>query len=108
MDAGNLFDGISRRAGAEVFDALVATPGLRIERIVSTGQATPSGQWLDQEAEEWVVLLTGGAGLRFEGEADPRVMRPGDWLHILAHARHRVEWTDGREPTLWLAVHYSP
>ena len=34
-------------------------------------------------------------------------MRPGDHVHIPAHTRHRVEWTDGREPTVWLAIHYA-
>jgi cupin 2 domain-containing protein len=51
------------------------------------------------------VLLTGGAGLRFDRETDVRELRPGDYLHIPAHARHRVEWTHPSEPTVWLAVH---
>ena len=37
-----------------------------------------------------------------------RVLAPGDWIHIPARARHRVEWTDTAEPTLWLAVHHQP
>jgi len=31
----------------------------------------------------------------------------GDRLAIPAHVRHRVEWTDATEPTVWLAVHYK-
>ena len=82
------------------------TGNFRLERIVSAGQATPPGEWYDQDTHEWVALLTGGAGLRFEDEAEPRVLRPGDYLLIPAHRRHRVEWTDPEAPTVWLALHY--
>lgn len=78
---------------------------MRIERIVSTGQATPPGEWLDQADDEWVALLAGRAGLRVEGEAETRVLAPGDWVLLRARQRHRVEWTDAVEPTVWLAVH---
>ena len=61
---------------------------------MSAGQATPPGEWYDQDTHEWVALLSGGAGLRFEDEAEPRVLSPGDYLLIPAHRRHRVEWTD--------------
>jgi cupin 2 domain-containing protein len=108
MDAGNLFAGIVRRAEREALETLVAAPGVRVERIVSTGQATPPGEWYDQDADEWVVLLRGRAGLRFESEETARVLGPGDWVHIPAHARHRVEWTDAAEPSVWLAVHHRP
>jgi cupin 2 domain-containing protein len=53
-----------------------------------------------------VLVLTGSAGLLIEGEALPRVLRAGDYLLIPAHRRHRVEWTDGERPTVWLAVHH--
>ena len=55
-----------------------------------------------------MALLSGGAGLRFEDEAEPRVLAPGDYLLIPAHRRHRVEWTDPETPTVWLALHYEP
>jgi cupin 2 domain-containing protein len=90
---------------AERLDELVRTGGVRIERIVSTGQATPPGEWFDQAWDEWVVLLSGGAGLLLEGEAAPRELSPGDWVFLPAHQRHRVEWTTAPEPTVWLAVH---
>jgi cupin 2 domain-containing protein len=36
-----------------------------------------------------------------------RLLGPGDHVHIAAHRRHRVEWTDPVEPTLWLALHHE-
>jgi cupin 2 domain-containing protein len=34
-------------------------------------------------------------------------MKPGDWVEIPAHVRHRVESTQADPPTVWLAVHLS-
>ncbi len=106
---GNLFSWLPvAPAAAEHFDSLLEQPGLRIERLVSTGQASPPGFWYDQPEDEWVVLLSGAAGLRFAGEESIRELKPGDWLHIPAYVRHRVEWTDAATPSVWLAVHFKP
>ena len=107
VPVANLFDPISPEAAGEIFQVLLSTAHFRLERIVSTGQATPPGEWYDQETDEWVALLSGAAGLRFEDEAEPRILRPGDYLLIPAHRRHRVEWTDPPQPTVWLALHYQ-
>jgi cupin 2 domain-containing protein len=58
----NLFSGISSKLRDERIDELVASPGLRIERIVSTEHASPPGFWSDQPGSEWVVVLSGSAG----------------------------------------------
>ena len=103
---GNLLADIPPALEAEQVIALVTAPNVTIERIVSRGQASPSGFWYDQERPEWVLLVAGSAGIRFEDEATPRTLKAGDHLHIPAHARHRVEWTDAAGPTIWLAVHH--
>jgi len=103
--SGNLFAQLPASLDEESFTELVASPGARIERIVSTGHVSPPGFWYDQPAHEWVVLLRGEATLRFEDEDDARELRPGDWVWIAARRRHRVERTSGSEPTVWLAVH---
>ena len=102
----NLFSGIPGEILQEVSEILLKTPGLVLERIISGGQATPKGEWYDQETHEWVVLLSGAAGLLFEGEAQVLVLSPGDYVLIPAHCRHRVEWTDPEQQTVWLALHY--
>jgi len=86
---------------------LLSRPGLRIERIVSTGQACPPGFWYDQPQGEWVVLLQGEAKLIIEDEAAPRDLQAGDFVDLPPHCRHRVEWTDPDVPTVWLAVFYD-
>lgn len=104
---GNLFAGIDvADSPAEQFEELLSRSGFRVERIVSGGQASPPGFWYDQDVGEWVVLLSGAAELQFENEAESRRMMPGDWINIEAHRRHRVNWTDPSQPTVWLAIHY--
>jgi cupin 2 domain-containing protein len=104
--SGSLFSDLPGAGLAEErLEDLYSGPGLRIERIVSTGQSTPAGDWFDQAQDEWVVLLKGAAGLLIEGEARARVLAPGDWVLLRAHQRHRVEWTAADEPSVWLAVH---
>jgi cupin 2 domain-containing protein len=103
----NLFSPLPDVGTAEAVDALFDRPGLRIERIVSLGQASPPGFWYDQEEAEWVLLLAGAAALRFADEVVPRRLEPGDFVEIAPHRRHRVEWTDPNRPTVWLAVFYS-
>ncbi len=101
----NLFAGLSPDAQAEQLVELLSRPGLRIERIVSTGQASPPGFWYDQPQAEWVLLLQGEASLAFEDEPAPRRLQAGDFVDIAPHRRHRVEATAAF--TLWLAVHYD-
>lgn len=111
IDSGALFKNLpepgARPEPDEDATDLLSQPGIRIERIVSTGQSTREGVWLTQDMAEWVVLLTGSATLRFEGEPEARHLRPGDWVAIPAGRRHRVDWTPANEPSVWLAVHYG-
>lgn len=76
------------------------------ECILSRGHISASGHWLDQGRDEWVLLLQGHAVLEFEGQPQPMNLQPGEYLLIPAHCRHRVAWTDPKNVTLWLAVHF--
>jgi cupin 2 domain-containing protein len=102
---GNIFSKLPQSVSEEVFQEIIHGDKFRLERIISLGHSTAVGQWYDQEQHEWVVLLSGAASLRFEGEEDLRVLHPGDFVDIPAHTRHRVEWTE--QNTIWLALHYS-
>ena len=88
----------------EVFEALLPDHGILIERIISSGQTTPAGEWLNPARDEWVALLQGQARLAW---ADGRelIMQPGDWVFIAAGEPHRVDYTSAAPPCIWLAVH---
>jgi cupin 2 domain-containing protein len=103
---GNIYAAIPDRASEEIFETLVESGRVRVERIISEAHASPEGSWYDQEQGEWVMVLKGSAGLRIEGQDEPVILKPGEWIDIPAHVRHRVEWTDPEEKTIWLAVFY--
>lgn len=108
MPTPNLLAALPPRRPDESFEPLSVGADVLVERIVSEGHATPAGEWLAQGREEWVMVVTGRARLRFEDEAEARELGPMDHLRIDAGRRHRVEWTTPDEPTVWLAVHYPP
>jgi cupin 2 domain-containing protein len=106
LKAGSLMSNLpARPLAGEAVESLCEGPGIRIERIVSTGQATPDGEWYDQDSDEWVLVVKGAARLRIEGEAQDRELGEGDFVCLPAHCRHRVAWTQPEPPTIWLAIH---
>ena len=82
--AGNLSRDLPDAGAGEITQTLLAAPGLRIERIVSLGQASPPGFWYDQEQAEWVLLLAGAARLRFRKPARRPAPSPSEvpMVHI--------------------------
>lgn len=101
----NVFDDLPQQLPKELVQTLISAANVRIERIISHGHASPEGFWYDQGQHEWVVVLKGAARLRFE---DATVeMKPGDFVNIPAHKKHRVDWTTPDEPTIWLGVRYG-
>ncbi|OYQ66616.1 cupin [Pseudanabaena sp. SR411] len=88
----------------EKFEQIVSGKNIQIERIVSTGETTPSGQWYDQELDEWVILLQGEAELSYTDYTRIKI-KAGDYLLIPAHTKHRVEYTSIEPACIWLAVH---
>jgi len=101
----NLLDDLPKQLPEELVTVLAENQCVRIERIVSTGHRSADNFWYDQDEDEWVVVLKGGAKLGFE-DAKSVHLGPGDHVLIPAHQKHRVEWTTPTEPTVWLAVFY--
>jgi len=105
-NAANLFESIPEDIGVETFSELARGDGVKIERIVSRGHASPEHGWYDQAEHEWVVVLKGEAVIAFESGDEVR-LRPGSHVDIPAHKKHRVAWTVPGAETIWLAVHYK-
>lgn len=103
----NIFENVPEELKEELFETLFEGENVKIERIVSEGQTTPEGEWLEQKKGEWVILLLGKAELSFDDGAPRESMWPGDHIFIKAGRRHRVEWTDPLQKTVWLAVHQT-
>lgn len=92
----------------EYFQTLLETDNILIEKIISKGQITPENQWLEQDKDEWVILLQGEAEISFENpEKKVNIsLKSGDHLFIQKNQRHRVEKTSANPECIWLAVHF--
>jgi cupin 2 domain-containing protein len=104
-DSGNLFAQIPDDFSVEKFNTIFEDNDLKIERIISNGHATAKNQWLVEDRDEWVVLIQGAAKLVFQERSQAIDLKPGDYIFIKAYTKHRVDWTDTKQKTLWLAVH---
>jgi cupin 2 domain-containing protein len=100
----NLFELPETLPAGELVERIARGEGVLVERIVSTGHVTPPGDWLEQERDEWVVLVQGAAELSFAHGAR-MALEAGDHVLIPARSRHRVERTSSEPPCIWLAVH---
>jgi cupin 2 domain-containing protein len=88
----------------ELFEIILSSSNILVERIISVGQATPQGEWYDQPHDEWVILLQGHATLSYHDSTSVD-LKAGDYLLIPAHQRHRVDYTSTNPPCIWLAIH---
>jgi cupin 2 domain-containing protein len=101
----NIYDRLAENLQSELIEQLVENENARIERIVSRGHQSPAQGWYDQDNDEWVMLLKGAAILSFD-DGSTINLKPGDYMTIPAHKKHKVDWTDPDAETIWLAVHY--
>lgn len=88
-------------SGPEFFETLARGRGVRIERILSHGQATPENEWYDQDQDEWVAVIEGEAAIAWRDGTEV-FLRKGDHLLLPRRVPHRVTYTSS--PCVWLAV----
>jgi cupin 2 domain-containing protein len=101
----NIFSNIPSDIPSELFEDIINTENVRVERIVSKGQTSPDVGWYDQAENEWVIVLS-GYGVIETIDGAKVTLRQGDYLHIKAHEKHRVVETSPNEATVWLAIFY--
>jgi len=99
----NIYSNIPEKLSDEIVDVIFQSEIIRIERIISDGQASPDNFWYDQEENEWVILLKGKAKIKYQDQSEQNLTE-GDYIFIPSHKKHRVEWTDNNTKTIWLAV----
>jgi cupin 2 domain-containing protein len=104
MEPQNIFSSIPQNLSIEVFQTLLSSDAIGIERIISKGHQSERDFWYDQDQNEWILLLKGAARLEFTDKV--LNLNPGDYVNIPAHEKHRVDWTTPDEETIWLAIFY--
>ena len=105
MQLKNIFESIPDNLDEEIFELLVQSENVKIERIISRGHRSPESGWYDQEQNEWVIVLKGEAIISFENGEEVN-LKAGSHINIPAHKRHKVSWTTPEAETIWLAIHY--
>jgi cupin 2 domain-containing protein len=98
----NIFELPALPADQELTTVLAEKGGVRIERVISTGQTTG---WYDQTETEFVVLLEGEATIELEN-GGPVNLSKGDTLLLRPHERHRVSRTTCDPPCVWICIFY--
>ncbi len=102
----NIFDLPKPLPKAELFETLYNNGQVLIEKIVSTGQVTPEGEWYNQEKNEWLIVLQGEGELSYEDGSRIKLIT-GDYLLIPAYQKHRVEYTSTEPPCIWLTLFFN-
>ncbi len=97
----NIYSDVPSSIPDEIFNDIITTENVRIERIISHGHSSPEQGWYDQDENEWVMVLEGQGVIEFE---DGRVvtLSKGDYINIAAREKQKVVGTD----RAWLAVFY--
>ncbi len=98
------YDKLPGKNEVELFEEILKTKELLIERIVSNGWNRDEDKWYDQENEEWVLLLKGNASIEFENNLIIELYE-GDYMLIPSHCKHKVVRTSSEPPCIWLAIH---
>jgi cupin 2 domain-containing protein len=101
------YPNISLADSVEYFEDIFNNDNFRIEKIYSTGQSTPIGQWLEEDVNEFVLLIEGGATLIFKEGFQTIHLNEGDYFIIQKNTEHRVEQTDSDTITTWLTIHFK-
>ena len=102
---GNIFELPEQLPSEELFEALLEHEKILIEKVVSSGQVTPPGDWYDQEQDEWLIVLQGEGELSYEDGSRIKLNK-GDYQFIPAHQKHRVEYTSTEPPCIWLTFFF--
>ena len=96
---GRLLSSADAPPVGERSEEVVRLSGAVVQQILSG--ALPSPLDYDQDHDEWVVVLNGGAVLEVGDERLDLVA--GDWVLLRAHTMHRL--IEALPGTTWLAVH---
>lgn len=99
----NIFEAIPQSLPEELVEVLHSNDAVTIERIVSRGHTSPEGFWYEDSRSEFVILLSGSATITFEDKEC--FLKPGDYIFIPSHCKHRVTKTSKMADSVWIAVY---
>ena len=98
----NIFDVKKFDKTKEIVEILKENENVKIEKIISTGQTT---DWMEQEEEEFVMLIQGEAIIEYENKMQE--LRAGDTVIIKKNEKHRVAYTSKNPCCIWICIFYE-
>lgn len=98
----NIFNVKNINKNKEIVEILKENENVKIEKIVSTGQTT---DWMEQEQEEFVMLIQGEAIIEYENKKQE--LRAGDTVIIKKNEKHRVAYTSENPCCIWICIFYE-
>lgn len=98
----NIFDVKNIDKTKEIVEILKENENVKIEKIISTGQTT---DWMEQEQEEFVMLIQGEAIIEYENKKQE--LSAGDTVIIKKNEKHRVAYTSENPCCIWICVFYD-
>jgi len=107
VEVQNIVADIPVQLPNELFSTLLQNSQFKVERIVSKGHCNAQDEWYEQSDAEWVFLFQGAAILEFAEPYELKKLNAGDYLLIPAYCKHRVDWTDPKQESIWLALHFK-
>ncbi len=104
MNKTNIFTQIPSELKDELFEDIISSNSIKIERIISDGHTSPKKGWYKSSQNEWVIVLQGKAILELEKKSIE--LNVGDYFNIEADTKHKVSYTSKSEKTIWLTIYY--
>lgn len=107
MHLKNFLDvrGLTSLDEEEFQETLLKGKGFEMERIVSRGQVTPKGEWLESSKDEWVLLLQGEAEIMYS-DMSVDLLLSGDYVLIPSGRAHKVMRTSVKPECVWLTIYH--
>ena len=106
IEIGKIYNLAARFFYKEITETLIYQGAVRIERIISTGQCSPNNFWYDQAENEWVCVLQGEGVIEWQN-GSRNILKPGDWVFVPPHEKHRDHSTTSKPPCIWLAFFWQ-
>lgn len=106
MTPQNLLQNLPIDSSKEIFETILDKEFIKIERIISHGEVTPSNVWYKQDEDEFVLILSGNAIIEYKDKTKV-TLNIGDYLYIPALKEHRVAHTHTKRTTVWLAIFFK-
>ncbi|TNJ42302.1 hypothetical protein [Phaeobacter sp. B1627] len=95
---------LTRTDDAVFVETLVESDVIKVERVVTRGQASEAAAFCPQEALDFLIMLKGTLELEYKGEKETVSLRAGDSIMTEPGEENRVEATREGQESVWVKI----